>query len=62
MSFLARTFKPAAAFARVSRQAATRLYASEASAASSGKLVLNFALPHQIVLSSKEVNQVDLSA
>ncbi|KAJ2722910.1 delta subunit of the central stalk of mitochondrial F1F0 ATP synthase, atp16 [Coemansia sp. Benny D115] len=61
MSFLARTFKPAAV-ARASRQAAARFYASEATGASSGKLLLNLALPHETVLKNKEVNQVDLSA
>ncbi|KAJ1960092.1 delta subunit of the central stalk of mitochondrial F1F0 ATP synthase, atp16 [Dipsacomyces acuminosporus] len=58
MSFLARTLKPAT-LARASRLA-TRFYASEAS--STGKLVVNFALPHETVLKNKEVHQVDLSA
>ncbi|KAJ2237119.1 delta subunit of the central stalk of mitochondrial F1F0 ATP synthase, atp16 [Coemansia sp. RSA 1722] len=61
MSFLARTFKPAA-FARTTRLAAARFYASEASGAAAGKLIVNMALPHEIVLKNKEVNQVDLSA
>lgn len=45
--------------------AARRLYASEAASAGTaqtGKLVVNFALPHQTLLKAKEVNQVDLSA
>ncbi|KAJ1730859.1 delta subunit of the central stalk of mitochondrial F1F0 ATP synthase, atp16, partial [Coemansia sp. BCRC 34490] len=42
-----------------------RAYASEAAAApsgGSGKLIVNFALPHQTVLKKHEVNQVDMSA
>ncbi|KAJ2294993.1 delta subunit of the central stalk of mitochondrial F1F0 ATP synthase, atp16, partial [Coemansia sp. RSA 2706] len=39
-----------------------RLYASEATGASSGKLTVNFALPHMTVLKSQEMNQVDMSA
>ncbi|KAJ2177918.1 delta subunit of the central stalk of mitochondrial F1F0 ATP synthase, atp16, partial [Coemansia sp. RSA 551] len=41
---------------------ASRFYASEATGAAAGKLVVNFALPHQSVMTSQEVNQVDLSA
>ncbi|KAJ2715617.1 delta subunit of the central stalk of mitochondrial F1F0 ATP synthase, atp16 [Coemansia spiralis] len=61
MSFLARTFKPAALLARSSRLV-TRMYASEASTSAAGKLVVNFVLPHESVLAKKELNQVDMSA
>ncbi|KAJ2911103.1 delta subunit of the central stalk of mitochondrial F1F0 ATP synthase, atp16 [Coemansia aciculifera] len=64
MSFVARAFKPATALARLTRQSA-RFYASETAAASTpaaGRLVVNFALPHAVVLKGTEVNQVDLSA
>ncbi|KAJ1728004.1 delta subunit of the central stalk of mitochondrial F1F0 ATP synthase, atp16, partial [Coemansia biformis] len=40
----------------------TRLYASEAAGVPVGKLVVNFALPHESVMANKEVHQVDMSA
>ncbi|KNE66630.1 ATP synthase F1, epsilon subunit [Allomyces macrogynus ATCC 38327] len=42
-------------------RAAARSYATEAAAASSGKLTLNFVLPHQTLYKAKEVAQVNLS-
>ncbi|KAJ1664954.1 delta subunit of the central stalk of mitochondrial F1F0 ATP synthase, atp16 [Coemansia sp. RSA 1813] len=59
MSLFARALKPAASSAV---RLAIRGYASEAAAASGGKLIVNFALPHQTVLKKHEVNQVDMSA
>ncbi|KAJ2761582.1 delta subunit of the central stalk of mitochondrial F1F0 ATP synthase, atp16 [Coemansia nantahalensis] len=53
--------KPATALARTSRLA-TRTYASEATGATGGKLVVNFVLPHESVMAKREVNQVDMSA
>ncbi|KAJ2351162.1 delta subunit of the central stalk of mitochondrial F1F0 ATP synthase, atp16 [Coemansia erecta] len=61
MSFITRTLKPATALARTTRLA-SRFYASEATGPAAGKLVVNFALPHESVMKGKEVNQVDLSA
>ncbi|KAJ2546879.1 delta subunit of the central stalk of mitochondrial F1F0 ATP synthase, atp16 [Coemansia sp. RSA 1933] len=70
MSLFVRALKPAAASASsIVRRAATvrlasRGYASETSgsAAVGGKLIVNFALPHQTVLKNHEANQVDMSA
>ncbi|KAJ2791599.1 delta subunit of the central stalk of mitochondrial F1F0 ATP synthase, atp16 [Coemansia guatemalensis] len=61
MSFITRTLKPAASLARTTRLA-TRLYASEATGTSAGKLIVNFALPHAALMKGTEVNQVDMSA
>ncbi|KAI9470369.1 delta subunit of the central stalk of mitochondrial F1F0 ATP synthase, atp16 [Coemansia sp. RSA 989] len=60
MSFIARTLRPAT-LARTTRLA-SRFYASEASGPAAGKLVVNFALPHESVMKNKEVNQVDMAA
>ncbi|KAJ1917368.1 delta subunit of the central stalk of mitochondrial F1F0 ATP synthase, atp16 [Mycoemilia scoparia] len=45
-------------------QASTRLYATEAPAASAGpgKMVVNFVLPHEVLVKKQAVNQVNLSA
>ncbi|KAJ2844614.1 delta subunit of the central stalk of mitochondrial F1F0 ATP synthase, atp16 [Coemansia brasiliensis] len=61
MSFVARTLRPVTTLARTTRLA-SRFYASEASGAAAGKLVVNFALPHESVMKNKEMNQVDMAA
>ncbi|PIA14081.1 ATP synthase subunit delta, mitochondrial [Coemansia reversa NRRL 1564] len=61
MSFIARTLKPTALLARTTRLA-SRLYASEATGTSAGKLIVNFVLPHAALMKGTEVNQVDMSA
>ncbi|KAJ1987464.1 delta subunit of the central stalk of mitochondrial F1F0 ATP synthase, atp16 [Coemansia spiralis] len=63
MSFLARALKPtASSLARTTRLAIHRGYASEAAAPVGGKLIVNFALPHESVMKNQEVNQVDMAA
>ncbi|KAJ2869601.1 delta subunit of the central stalk of mitochondrial F1F0 ATP synthase, atp16 [Coemansia erecta] len=63
MSLFVRALKPAVG--RIAVRLASRGYASETTntaAAAGGKLVVNFALPHQTVLKNHEAHQVDLAA
>ncbi|KAI9219147.1 ATP-synthase delta-subunit [Blastocladiella britannica] len=48
-------------FAPLARAAVFRTYATEAVAATSGKLTLNLVAPHQALYTKKEVHQVNLS-